>query len=55
MMPNGLPLSPAMYLRLRHRLGKPLSRIALEELLKNDAFTLRLLTSLAQMTSTPPS
>ena len=54
-MHNGLPLSLAVYLRLRHRLGKPLSRIALEELLKNDAFTLRLLTSLAQMTSTPPS
>ena len=54
-MHNGLPLSLAVYLRLRHHLGKPLSRIALEELLKNDAFTLRLLTSLAQMTSTPPS
>ena len=55
MMPNGLPLSPAMYLRLRHLLGKPLSRIALEELLKNDVFTLRLLSRLALMTSTPPS
>ena len=55
MVHNGLPLSLAVYLRLRRQLGKPLSRIALEELLKNDAFTLRLLTSLAQMTSTPPS